>query len=36
MITASTFFGYIFLGYLLAYLIGYSINGLISLLKKTR
>jgi len=36
MITLATFFGYLIIGYVLAYLIGYSLNGLFSLLRYTR
>ena len=36
MITLATFLGYILIGYLMAYLIGYSLNGLFSLLRYTR
>lgn len=36
MINTATFLGYLILGYLIAYLVGYSINGIISLIKNVR
>jgi len=36
MITLATFFGYIITSFLIAWLIGFSINGLFSLFKNIR
>jgi len=36
MITLADFLGYIIISYILAYLVGYAINGFFSFLIKTR
>ena len=36
MITTATFLGYLFLGFFIAYLVGFFINGLFSIFKQIR